>query len=521
MRIRSGLCKYLLVLVVMTAGCLHGPTFVPSAQQQIIDRSVIDSPSDTQVVMIASGLTAPTSFCIDADGTMFIADNAHREGSPHIFARKPDGSTLEIYPIGKRVPGLEFLTPGFRIYGPIGGMCLTSGKLYVTHRDADGMGAVTAFGMDGTHTTIIANLPTRGDYSVTDIAVRQSDGRLFFAIGTATNSGVVGLDNYQIGWLRKYPSVCDKSFAQLELNGYRFNSKNPNSGIGVPDIAVTAPFQPFGQSDLTTILAASDGRANGAVYSVSPTGGDLKVVAFGMHLPRGLAFSEYGKLYAVNDGMELRGTRPVKNDPDALVSIPLSGVVATDYGWPDYSADLMPISDPRFQEESLLRPSGYRRLRALIDRDASKLQVADRNLNLFGVFPSQSGAAKCALVPNQGPFKEFQGSVIVALSGDRAPFATSGYELREHFGYRVAAVDVEKKIVSDFVVNTRRKPASRLGTNVVALERPIDVKFGPDGSLYILDFGQLTVKGGKEKIVKGTGKIFKLMSVPATQPSKR
>src|SRR5438552_4153060 len=99
-------------------------------------------------------------------------------------------------------------------------------------------------------------------------------------------------------------SACDRSSVQLELNGYRFNSKHPNSGLGVPDISVTAPFQPFGQSDLTTILAASDGRANGAVYSVSPTGGDLKVVAFGMHLPRGLAFSEYGKLYAVNDGME-------------------------------------------------------------------------------------------------------------------------------------------------------------------------------------------------------------------------
>ena len=78
---------------------------------------------------------------------------------------------------------------------------------------------------------------------------------------------------------------------------------------------------------------------------------------------------------------------------------------------------------------------------------------------------------------------------------------------------------MEKKIVSDFVVNTRRKPASKLG-NVAALERPIDVKFGPDGSLYILDFGQLTVKNGQEKIVKGTGKIFKLASVPATQPSK-
>ena len=76
-------------------------------------------------------------------------------------------------------------------------------------------------------------------------------------------------------------------------------------------------------------------------------------------------------------------------------------------------------------------------------------------------------------------------------------------------------------MVSDFVVNTRRMPASKLGRGVVALERPIDVKFGPDGALYILDFGQMSVKGGEEKIVAGSGRIFMLVPVAATQPTTR
>jgi len=520
----------LCLLLAVMSGCLHQVKFIPLDEQEVIDRSLVDSPADTQLVLEAEGLTAPTAICFNyTDGTMFVANNGHREGSPHIFGKRRDGSQFQVYPTIRRVPGLEFLTPGFRIYGPIGGMTFANGKLYVTHRDEHGLGAVTAFGLDGTHNTIVAGLPTQGDYAMTDIVVRE-DGRVFFGVGTATNSGVVGLDNWAIGWPRTHPEVCDRWPIQLELTGIRFDCRNPNAGIGVPDVAVTAPFQPFGRSDLTTILAVTDERPNGAIISVGSNGGDLKIEAFGLHNPRGLAFSGKfgGRLYCVNDGMELRGTRPVKDDPDALLFIIL-GVSPAYYGWPDNSADLLPISDPRFQDEALLRPSGYRNLRALIDREASnppdRLKAPDRDLMLHGVFPSQSGAAKLAFVPNDSPFKDAHGSAIVALSGDRAPFATSGLKLREYFGYRVVRVDVDEKTVTDFVVNTRRMPASKLGHGAVALERPIDVKFGPDGAMYILDFGEMTVKNGQENIVKGSGKIFKLMpappspaSLPATRP---
>lgn len=49
------------------------------------------------------------------------------------------------------------------------------------------------------------------------------------------------------------------------------------------------------------------------------------------------------------------------------------------------------------------------------------------------------------------------------------------------------------------------------------MERPIDVKFGPDGSLYILDFGRIRIVDGKIKVYDGTGKIFRL--IPSTQGS--
>src|SRR5205085_2682146 len=107
------------------------------------------------------------------------------------------------------------------------------------------------------------------------------------------------------------------------------------------------------------------------IYSIGPDGGDLTVEAWGIRMPRGIAFNQYGRLYATNNGMELRGTRPVKDDPDALVRI-LSG---TYYGWPDYSTDLYSISDPRFQPPSwLVAKYGYDENSPVIDLGASNPQ---------------------------------------------------------------------------------------------------------------------------------------------------
>src|SRR5438105_1468981 len=147
MRARPTCCICILLLTMISTGCLHHPTFLDPRLQQVIDRSVVETPTDTELRMIAGGLTAPTAFCFgESDGTMFIANNAHRDGSPHIFGRKRDGTQFDIYPVGRHVPGLEFLTPGFRVYGPVGGMSFAAVKLYVTHRDGPGLGVVTAFG---------------------------------------------------------------------------------------------------------------------------------------------------------------------------------------------------------------------------------------------------------------------------------------------------------------------------------------------------------------------------------------
>ncbi|HMB95686.1 MAG TPA: hypothetical protein VKK61_06570, partial [Tepidisphaeraceae bacterium] len=190
------------------------------------------------------------------------------------------------------------------------------------------------------------------------------------------------------------------------------------------------------------------------------------------------------------------------------------------YGWPDFSANLAPISDPHFQPPTeLLIRSGYPELSFLIDHASSQLTSPSSYSDtlLFGVFLPLSGAAKMDFVPAGGAFRDYRGSAIVTLSGDRGPFATSGQKLRTPSGYKVVRVDLDARRVDDFIRNTEGVPASKLGHGAEALERPCDAKFGPDGKLYILDYGKMEVRDGQEKIAAGTGKIFILE--PVEQPT--
>src|SRR5690606_26217200 len=122
-------------------------------------------------------------------------------------------------------------------------------------------------------------------------------------------------------------------------------------------------------------------------------------------------------LYVTNQGLELRGTRPVKEDPDALLRV-ISG---TWYGGPDFSTTLEPITDRKFQpDEAMIIQTGYPELSFLIEHDMSGLFRPNRDTLLRAAFPALSGAAKFDFVPGGGHFREYEGDAIIALSGDRA-----------------------------------------------------------------------------------------------------
>ncbi len=278
------------------------------------------------------------------------------------------------------------------------------------------------------------------------------------------------------------------------------------------------------------MLPAPGGKPSAAVYSVDARGGDLRVEAHGLRNPAGLAFNDFAILWASNQGMELRGTRPVKDDPDTVLRIFTvdSSESATWYGWPDFSADLRPVSDAALQPpRPLLARTGYGELSFLINHDASGrsgsdgqplgLQVPDRQTLLTAVFPPLSGASGMAFVPASNPvLKSFAGQLVVALRGDRAPFATSGLPLTVPQGRMVALVDVGSNSWAPFIYNAGR--GSGADTEPV-VQRPVDVAFGHDGSLWVLDQGRMRMRNGEERYKPGDGKLFRLKPVPSPIPT--
>ena len=515
-----------LLAAALLAGCRNGPKLVPAEGRVPLDRAVVEYPPGLALTPFAQNLTAPTAMAFDRSSTgphagalLVVINGVGDKGQPTILGFDRDGKRFQVFPIPSA--RIKLIPLGFRLRGPVGGMLVHDGEIFVGHRDADGNGVITAFKYDGTHRTVVGGLPAQGDYGVTDLVIHPTNGRLYFGLGAATNSGVVGLDNWKRGWVRRHPAFHDKPFAALKLYGYRFSTPNPTGGLlGGADVAVTAPFNAFNESD-QRIPPAPDEKPGGAVYSASPAGGDLRVEAHGLRLPRGLAFNDFGNLFVANDGMELRGTRPVKDDPDALLRVPLGG--PTWYGWPDYSADLVPVWEKRFQPPpEMVRPFGYPETSFLIDHGASGLIPPDRNTLLRATFPALSGAGKMDFAPDEPGFGPYRGQLLVALSGDRAPFATSGMPLLGTVGRKVVRVDLDARTAEDFVANTARKPGHELGERW-ALERPIDVATGPDGAVYILDAGRVDYPDGRSHVAERSGKVYRLAPVPkpSTAPASQ
>jgi glucose/arabinose dehydrogenase len=84
----------------------------------------------------------------------------------------------------------------------------------------------------------------------------------------------------------------------------------------------------------------------------------------------------------------------------------------------------------------------------------------------------------------------FEGDAFVACFGDLAPITTLTKAVTPA-GFKVVRVDMKTGQVFDFAVNKTTGPASKLFHG--GFERPSHCQFGPDGNLYIVDFGVIHI----------------------------
>jgi len=290
-----------------------------------------------------------------------------------------------------------------------------------------------------------------------------------------SNAGVI--DSYALDHLRRAGHLGDHDLpgAPVVLAGRNYESTD----LATRETRTTGAFSPWGSktSEGQRMPGAAPGQAaSGAIMSANLDGTDLRVYAWGFRNPFGLASGPDGRLYATNNGANRIPPRPVTADPDCLWAVE----EGTWYGWPDFYAG-QPVMDPTFN------PPGEARNEFLIANHQELLQGRPKPpapVVCFGLHLSPTKLDFC-LRPEFG----FAGQAFVPEFGSLLT-PLEGLTRQVTQGHRVVRVDVTRGTVSDFAANRGGLPASLSGDSG-GLERPIQARFGPDGNLYIVDFGVL------------------------------
>lgn len=268
---------------------------------------------------------------------------------------------------------------------------------------------------------------------------------------------------------------------------------------------------PFGQPCERGTAVKGDVKCNGAVLRCDQDGKNLEVFCWGLRDPVGLGFGPGGKLYATCKGMDLRGSRPIANDVDVLLTLRKDAW----YGWPDYTTDLRPLADDREHAPPRTVASSPEPLIDLKATDVSSPSVADVTARFAGL----PGVAGFAWAPPS--FGSVGGSLVVAEFGSLAPLDGGGAATA---GFRLVSVALAGGgEVKDFLRNDDEGPASRVLAMGRGIEHPVDVKLGPDGSLYVSDFGVAGTRVDKATGLtvfarEGTGFIWKVTPKEAAEP---
>lgn len=443
-------------------------------EQRNIDPSDVLLPEGYTIETVATGLTFPTAITFDEMGTPYVIEAGYSYGEvflePKLLRIEEDGSLTTIY-TGE-------------MNGPWNGVTFHNGHFFISEGGELEGGKILKVNREGEVEVLVDGLPSLGDHHTNGPVIK--DGYTYFGQGTATNSGVVGLDNADFGWLYRFPDFHDIPCKDITINQLNYETKNVLTE-DPKDIAVTGPFSPYNQKVSPNQVIKGTLPCTGAIMRIPVDGGELELVAWGLRNPYGMALAPDGEIYITENAYDVRGSRPVWGTGDILWKLEKDRW----YGWPDYNGH---------HKVTKMEVPGKDKPAPVMAKYPGEPPHPVANL---GVHSSSNGISFSSN-KNFG----FKGQAFVAQFGDMAPGVG---KVLSPVGYRVVRADVETGIVEDFAVNRASKngPASWLKTG--GLERPVSVSFNPSGdALYIVDFGIMTVTDKGPNAMKKSGVIWKV-----------
>jgi glucose/arabinose dehydrogenase len=424
--------------------------------------------------VVATGFNAPVHCCFDDQGFCYVSEAGHKIASPPRIL-KVDLATGRYEPVFV-LPQDEWIKTG-----ALTGACWHAGALYFMNTDT-----LYRRGPDGQVAAIMTDLPGKGDHQA-NYPVAGPDGKLYFGVGSATNSGVVGADNAAYEWLPKFPGFCDVPAQDIALVGRNYEYQNVLGDI--TQTVRTGAYVPFGTETTPGQVIKGAVKCTGAILRCNPDGSNLEVVAWGLRNPYGIAFHPDRRLFATEHGMDDRSKRYIVGDPDDFYEIRPGAW----YGWPDFASGIR-LDDPHWGTGGQGREPV---LAAHPDSQPPKPFVS------FESHAAANGVDFC----RDAAFG-FPGDAFVALFGDLTPVTTA--RLATPVGFKVVRVDMGARQIVDFAVNRIAGPASKLPH--AGFERPSHCQFGPDGALYVVDWGEIHIalERGGVRMPLGTGALWRI-----------
>ena len=429
--------------------------------------------------VVATGFNAPVHCCFDDRGFCYVSEAGHKvDSKPRIL--KVDVRTGQ-YETFYELPAERWIKTG-----ALTGACWHNGYLYFANTDT-----LSRIGPDRRVEDIVSDLPGRGDHQ-TNYPVVGPDGKIYFGQGSATNTGVVGADNFAYEWLPKFPDAHDVPAQDIRLVGRNYAYKNVLGDI--TQTVRTGAYVPFGTETYPGQVIKGSVKCTGAVLRCNSDGNDLEVVAWGLRNPYGVAFHPDGRLFATEHGMDDRSKRYIVGDPDDFYAI----TPGAWYGWPDFASGIR-LEDPHWGT------GGQGREPVLAEHPDPHPPKP------FVSFPQHAAANGVDFCRDES--FGFAGDAFVACFGDLAPITTA--RLTTPAGFKVVRIDLRTRQVVDFAVNTIAGPASKLPH--AGFERPSHCQFGPDGALYVVDWGEIHIapEAGGVRMKKGTGTLWRIRRTSA------
>jgi glucose/arabinose dehydrogenase len=580
---RTGAVMVILLLAALPAFVVTRPAFVSASDDAFnpvcpTETAFYDPgtgqnivlPSGFKVSVFAKKLNFPTGIAFLGDGDhfkVFVLESGHglpsrcndetsvAVGGEHSTTNPFTPDILEFDEAGG-LPIRTLAKPtaagiGLQPHGPAidiafehgfeGGRLFATDSNQATHAGGQNNSSriVTVDPDTGQVTPLITDLPT-GDHPTEQLAFKGEF--IYWSQGSTTNSGVVGRDNG--GGANQQDIPCQD--IMLSKNVF-------DSGLGKK----TSGYEPFGvQNPGGTVKAFASakhhGVCDGAILRARLDDPVHTIEPFSWGYRNGYAIrfapddhALKGGLLVGEDGADERGARPTNNAPDMLDLAQMNPDGTPDYhGWPDRlgfletsQAVFNPVGGPgddlcgppvvpAFNQAACLAALKAAKdipIRPVLDHPPQQItsplaiEAADSSFTGIDFVP---GSFAGGLVKRGAALYTLEGDFGFSAANATSPAPEVGHEIKL-INFSRPNQPLELKIMR-FAHNTTFEQA--FPDNLPGgFNRPTNVKFGPDGCAYVVDYGVvrdfgqsdpaskfLTAGDGPLVQIPGTGTIWKI-----------